>query len=150
MIGAAKPRLARRARRPRRRKGRRWPFVLLTVAYAGALKDAKPSPYHHVWDEEPGARSWAGEQYRSVEGLDWSDAEFWIAVLLAMPFSMQAYFFSLRTSAQRAAWFAVARADHSQAPAFLQARSLYLSERSRQVRYVRRVPPPLAGVSLDG
>jgi hypothetical protein len=98
-----------------------------------------------VWDEEPGKRSRAGEIVRDVTGLSWADAEYWIAVLLAMPWSMQAHFFSLRAAHMRHAWFAVANADPSQAPEFLLARSLYMSERSRIVRHVQhRIPPALA------
>lgn len=139
-VDAAAPHSARAARR----RPRKWPSVLLTLAYAGTLRGAKPSPYPHVWDEEPGAGSWAGEIVHDVDGLDPQDAPYWVFVLLAMPWSMQAHFFSLRCAAHRQAWFA-AHADPTQAPEFLHARSLFMSERSRLVRFVRSLPPPLSG-----
>lgn len=134
-----------KAETSRHRKRRKWPQVLLALAFSEAIRVVKPSAYLHVWDEEPGARSWAGEVVHDVTGCDPNDAEYWVAVLLAMPWPMQAHFFSERAAAMRHAWHIVAHADSSQAPAFLHARSLYMSERSRIMRFVRRLDPPLDG-----
>lgn len=140
----APPKAARGRPQPRRR----WPRLLATQLYAGALAKHKPSPYPHVWDEEPGAGSNGGELLRDVADLDPRDAEFWVAVLIAMPWPMQVHFFSLRATANRQAWFAVANADASRAPAFLEARSAYQSEKSRMVRQLlHRIPPALVEVS---